>query len=132
MGVVARWVAVLAGAAWSLVVSPSMAAAPGSAEQAYIDNCSACHQKTGLGIPGAFPALKGDKILLGDPRIMAVRVLNGRGGMPAFKDSLSDAELARITSYVRASWGNKAGVVTAPVFAAARRGPPPSARLQAH
>ncbi len=29
-----------------------------------MENCSACHQPTGLGIPGAFPALKGDKIVL--------------------------------------------------------------------
>ena len=69
------------------------AAAQPTGEQLYNDNCAACHQKAGQGIPGAFPALKGDKIALGDEKAVASLLLTGRGGMPAFKDSLSDAEL---------------------------------------
>ncbi len=108
------------------------AAAAATGEQLYNDNCAACHQKAGQGIPGAFPALKGDKIVLGDKKILAFVVLTGRGGMPAFKDSLSDGELATIMTYVRSAWGNK-GKPIAPVdFAKARTGPPPSTRLQAH
>ena len=108
------------------------AAAQPTAEQLYNDNCAACHQKAGQGIPGAFPALKGDKIALGDEKAVAFLLLTGRGGMPAFKDSLSDAELATIMTYVRAAWGNKGKAMTPAVFTKARTGQPPSTRLQAH
>ena len=108
------------------------AAAQPTGEQLYNDNCGACHQKAGQGIPGAFPALKGDKIALGDEKAVAFLLLTGRGGMPAFKDSLSDAELATIMTYVRAAWGNQGKAMTPAVFTKARTGPPPSTRLQAH
>lgn len=122
------------GAALALAgaVAVQPAAAQLTAEQLYNDNCSACHQKAGQGIPGAFPPLKTDKVALGDPEAAAFLLLAGRGGMPAFKDSLSDAELASIMTYVRTAWGNKAKPVPPAVFAAARTGPPPSQRLQAH
>jgi mono/diheme cytochrome c family protein len=119
----------LALTSW-LVAGAAQALAPG--EQLYNDNCAACHRKAGQGVPGAFPALKADKVALGDPKAAALILLTGKGGMPAFKDSLSDAELASIMTYVRASWGNKAKPIPAAVFARARTGPPPSARLQAH
>lgn len=109
---------------------PAMAAPSG--EQLYNDNCSACHQKNGLGIQGAFPALKGDKIALGNDKAVAFLVLTGKGGMPAFKDETSDAELAAIMTYVRSMWGNKGKPMAAATFAKARTGPPPSNRLQAH
>ena len=108
------------------------AAAAATGEQLYNDNCAACHQKQGQGIPGAFPALKGDKIVLGDARVLTFVVLTGRGGMPAFKDSLNDSELATIMTYVRSTWSNKAKPVASAVVAKARTGPPPSTRLQAH
>jgi mono/diheme cytochrome c family protein len=116
-----------------VILAPAAMADP-AGEQLYNDNCSACHQKTGLGIEGAFPALKGNKVMLGDPKAAAVVVLYGRGGMPAFKDGLSDADLAPIVSYVRGAWGNKAKPIAADVFASARTGPPPGApgSLQAH
>ena len=68
----------------------------------------------------------------GDPVQVAATVLYGRGGMPAFKDSLPDPVLADIVSYVRASWGNKAKPIGPEVFAKVRTGPPPAAKLQAH
>ena len=108
------------------------ASAQPTGEQLYNDNCAACHQKAGQGIPGAFPPLKGDKLALGDEQAAAFLLLTGRGGMPAFKDSLSDAELATIMTYVRTAWGNKGKPIAPAVFAKARTGPPPSTRLQAH
>ena len=122
--------------AGALAVAGVLGVQPASAQptgqQLYNDNCAACHQKMGQGIPGAFPALKGDKIVLGDEKAAAFLVLTGRGGMPAFKDSLSDVELATIMTYVRASWGNTGKPIAPAVFAKARTGPPPSTRLQAH
>jgi cytochrome c6 len=113
-----------------LAAQPAAAAVPG--EALYNDNCAACHQKAGQGIPGAFPALKGDKIALGDPKAVAFLLMTGRGGMPAFKDSLSDPELASVMTYVRQAWGNKGKPMAVADFAKARTGPPPSTRLQAH
>jgi mono/diheme cytochrome c family protein len=123
---------VAAAVAFAGALGVQSAGAQPTGEQLYNDNCAACHQKAGQGIPGAFPALKGDKIALGDDKTVAFLLLTGRGGMPAFKDSLSDAELSSIMTYVRAAWGNKGKAMTPAVFAKARTGPPPSTRLQAH
>jgi len=123
----------VAAAALALAgVMAGSARAQATGEQLYNDNCSACHQTTGQGVPGAFPALAGDKVALGDPKVVAFVVLTGRGGMPAFKDSLNDADLATIMTYVRSAWGNRAEPIAEAEFAKARTGPPPSARLQAH
>jgi mono/diheme cytochrome c family protein len=107
------------------------AAAQPTGEQLYNDKCAACHQKAGQGIPGAFPALKGNKVALGDEKAVALLLLTGRRAMPGFKDDLSDAELATVMAYVRAAWGNKGHAITPVVFAKARTGRPLSPRLQA-
>lgn len=104
-------------------------------KQLFLDNCSACHQPTGKGIPGAFPALVSSKIATGPAIGAATIVLNGKGGMPAFRDDLSDAEIAAVLTYVRASWGNKAPGMTAGLVAPVRRTghrENPKAALTAH
>jgi cytochrome c oxidase subunit 2 len=76
-------------------------------EKVYAANCVACHQATGQGVPGAFPALAGSPVVTG-PRAEQINVvLHGRKGMPAFKQ-LSDTEIAAVITYTRNSWGNKA------------------------
>ncbi|MDI1365479.1 MAG: cytochrome c, partial [bacterium] len=89
------------------VAVPATALAGPPPQSLFMDNCSACHQPTGKGIKGAFPALAGSPLVQGDPTVLTTTVLNGRAGMPAFKDDLSDADLAGILTYVRSSWGNK-------------------------
>ncbi len=78
----------------------------------YAANCVACHQANGKGVPGAFPALEGSKVVNGptDPQIALV--LHGKTGtaMPAWKQ-LSDADIAAVITYTRNSWGNKSGEV---------------------
>ena len=74
-------------------------------------NCAACHQANGKGLPGAFPALAGNALVQGPPAEVATVLLKGRGGMPDFSASLSDADIAQVLSYARASWGNQAGAV---------------------
>jgi cytochrome c6 len=83
-------------------------------------NCAACHQATGAGIPGAFPALKGNAFLQGDPAVVVATVLKGRAGMPAFAASLDDEKLATIITYARGAWGNKASAVTTAEVATVR------------
>ena len=101
-------------------LAPAAASAASSPKDLYEDNCSACHQVTGKGIKGAFPTLVASPLVSGPPALLVTTVLNGRAGMPAFKDDLNDADLAGIISYVRTSWGNKAKPVTAAEVAAIR------------
>lgn len=114
-----RSVLPLAAAAALLSAAPALAA---DGKQMFMDNCSACHQPTGKGIPGAFPALAGSKIAQGDPKEPITRVLNGRGGMPSFSQELSDGDISMILTYVRSSWGNKAAPVKPQQVAALRTG----------
>lgn len=76
-------------------------------------NCAACHQASGKGIPGAFPALAGNGFVQGAPADVATVLLKGRGGMPDFSGSLDDGEIAQVLSYVRTSWGNNAAPLSA-------------------
>jgi cytochrome c6 len=122
----------LAVAGAALVAGPSSAA---DGEHMFLQSCAACHKPTGLGVPGAFPALAGDKFVVGDPKAPIGRVLNGRGGMPSFANDLSDADVATILTYVRGAWGNKAKPVTAAMVTALRTGgnrENAKASLQAH
>lgn len=76
-------------------------------EKVYAANCVACHQAGGQGVPGAFPALAGSQMVTGpqDPQIGIL--LNGKAGMPAWKSTLSDTEIAAVITYTRNAWGNK-------------------------
>jgi cytochrome c6 len=83
--------------------------------------CAACHQSDGKGIPGAFPALQANAVVLGPPEALAKTVLDGRGAMPAFGAELDDERLAAILTYARSAWGNTAPAVPADLVAAARK-----------
>ncbi|MBC7488652.1 MAG: cytochrome c oxidase subunit II [Glaciimonas sp.] len=81
-------------------------------EKIYMANCVACHQATGKGIPGAFPALDGDPIVNG-PRVAQIHILlegkvDGSMQMPGWKAILSDTEIAAVITYTRNTWSNKA------------------------
>lgn len=100
--------------------------------QLYTANCSACHQASGEGLPGAFPALKGNAAVNDDdPAIQIHAVLYGLQGktidgvkyagvMPGFGDRLSDAEIADIIDHERTSWGNHGKLIKAEDVAAVR------------
>ena len=121
-------------AAILLAALPVSALAQDDGQSRFLSWCSACHQPTGQGVKGAFPALAGNPFVQGDPALVASTVLNGRGGMPSFKGDLKDAEIAQILTYVRSSWGNTASPVTEAQVAAARAGSaaPATRGLQAH
>lgn len=84
-------------------------------EKVYSANCVACHQATGMGLPGTFPALSGSKTATGPKADHVSTVLNGRPGtaMASFKQ-LSDVEIAAVVTYERNSWGNKTGDMVTP------------------
>ena len=94
--------------------------------------CAACHQASGEGLPGAFPALNGNTAVNDADPTMHIRVvLYGLQGvnvggvvypspMPPFGTTLSDAEVANIINYERSAWGNHGGSVTGERVAAER------------
>jgi cytochrome c oxidase subunit 2 len=71
--------------------------------------CVACHKPNGIGLPPLYPALKGSSVAVGHPisRHLDI-ILNGIPGsaMQAYKDQLSDEEIAAIATYERNAWGN--------------------------
>ena len=88
----------------------------------YNQNCLACHQENGMGIPNAFPPLAKSDYLMAD-RKRAIRIVkNGLEGpitvngesyastMPAL--GLSDDDIANVVTYIMNSFGNKADMVT--------------------
>lgn len=97
---------------------------PAKGKELFTANCSACHQTTGEGIPGAFPPLKGNAAVdNADPTLHLHTILHGAHGvvvggvkyssaMPPFASQLTDAEIADIANYERSSWGNHAKPVT--------------------
>jgi cytochrome c oxidase subunit II len=91
-------------------------------EAAYLQYCAACHQATGAGIPGAFPALAENAFVQGNADELLRLLLNGRAGMPAFSGSLDNATIALIASYVRNAWENEAHLVDAAMVEVVRGG----------
>ena len=89
-------------------------------EHIYSTICQGCHMSKGEGAVGAgfYPKLAGDPALA-SWQYVAVTVLNGRHGMPAFgkfpgmapetafmSGTLSDTEIAGVVNYVRSHFGN--------------------------
>ena len=83
--------------------------------EVYAANCAACHQATGKGVAGAFPALDGSKVVNGPKGVQLSLVLNGKQGtaMASFA-RLTDNELAAVITYTRNAWGNKTGEAIQP------------------
>jgi cytochrome c oxidase subunit 2 len=96
-------------------------------EKVYAGNCVACHQATGMGLPGTFPALSGSKIVTGPKEGQIKTVLNGvvKDGKPtamaAFGKQLSDVEIAAVITYTRNNWANKTGDMVTPAEVKAER-----------
>ena len=88
----------------------------------YTTNCSTCHQSDGKGAIG--PPLAGNSVVTGDASkvihivnsgLTGTITVNGKtfnGTMPAWKGTLSTSDIAAVITYIRSSWGNKAGAVT--------------------
>jgi len=109
------------------------AAALGAGQAIYVDTCAACHRTLGRGDPGYFPPLGGDAAVQArDPTTILRIILQGARAtptperptplaMPPFAWKLTDQQVADVTSYVRASWGNAASPVSASQVGRLRR-----------
>jgi mono/diheme cytochrome c family protein len=106
-------------------------------EQVYVENCAACHQPDGSGVPGLAPPLRGElwKRLGGRSAAYLAGVLvSGMVGVPLDGQRfgaamppwahLSDPELAAVGSYVLQKLnGGKAGLGVAAVKEARKASP---------
>jgi len=104
----------------------SGASAAAQGKRVYEAVCGICHGADGLGKPGQAPPLAGSEWVTtqGINRLVHIP-LQGLSGtlvvegkewnlnMAAMGVALSDADLAAVLTYMRVSWGNKAGEVTA-------------------
>ena len=100
----------------------------------YMTTCVACHQPTGLGLPGAFPPFDGSEYVQGDARRLVAIVIKGLNGpitvkgakfpgviplipvdtqFPQYKDN---QKLADVLNFIRTSWSNKADKAITPDF----------------
>lgn len=97
-------------------------------KKTYDTVCAACHGADGEGKPGQAPPLAGaewvnvsdvkpvveiPQLGLNGPVTVKGQTMTFASGMPPMGAGLSDQTLAAVLSYVRSSWGNKAGPVTA-------------------
>lgn len=87
--------------------------------------CAACHQPNGQGLAGLAPSLVYSRWVLGDPRVIARIVLNGKVQenlvMPPWKAALDDESVASVLTFVRRSWGHDADPITPAVVKEARQ-----------
>jgi cytochrome c oxidase cbb3-type subunit 2 len=92
-------------------------------EALYVANCQICHQAYGEGFPGAFPPLKGSKVVLDDNADLMVNIImngytgrekEGFGPMPPVgtNNNVSAEEIAAIMYHEKTSWGNNAKQVS--------------------
>lgn len=90
----------------------------------YKDNCAACHQESGRGVPSVYPALADNRAVTSPVIANVIRIVLHGGfapgttgnprpyGMPPFAQSLNDDEVAAVVTYIRNAWGNEANAVS--------------------
>ncbi len=131
-----RFILAVAVAAGLAVASagrdPAGSAPAADGKTIYAAKCAACHRADGAG-GGPFPPLAANAdVGAADTANLILTVLNGRSGpiqvngksyagaMPAWKDQLSNDDIAAVLTYIRAAWSNRGAAVTADQIAAAR------------
>ena len=110
-------------------VAPELAA---SVRGTYLNLCSGCHGAQGEGIPHvAVPLATNTSLRINDARNFIRTVLNGIPAqrfpglermqpMPAFKDKLTDQQVADLANWARATWGGREPDVKTADVASAR------------
>lgn len=91
----------------------------------YLARCSFCHGADGKGRGDLIAPLAGVSSMLATESASAINItLNGSGRvvasgvpdayrMPAFREQLTDREIADLLTFIRGAWGNSGGAVTA-------------------
>jgi mono/diheme cytochrome c family protein len=102
------------------------AAAAAQGKKVYETICGICHGVDGMGKPNQAPPLAGSEWVIagGFHRLAQIPLIGLNGSlqvegkdwnlnMAPMGAALSDADLAAVLTYIRTSWGNKAGTVSA-------------------
>jgi cytochrome c5 len=76
-------------------------------EELFANVCQGCHMQDATGAAGAgtYPSLVGNKNLEAGGYPVHL-VVNGRRGMPAFGDMMTDGQIAAVVNYLRTHFGN--------------------------
>ncbi len=105
-------------------VKPTGAARVQHGARLYEDHCARCHGERGEGVPGAYPALAGNRaVVMAQTTNLVHAVLHGGFapatagnprpfGMPPYVLVLDDADVAAVLTHLRTAWGNAAPEVT--------------------
>ncbi len=111
------------GAPWQYQAVTAGQDTPGA--HTYATRCASCHGLDGKGQPEWIPPLAGATSALAKESASAINItLNGSQRvvaagvpdayrMPAFREQLSDPEIAQVLTYMRSTWGNNGGAVDA-------------------
>ena len=95
-----------------------------SGKAIYRDHCARCHGLQGEGAPGAYAPLAGNRaVTLGTPANLVQTVLHGGYapatagnprpyGMPPYRQTLNDTQIADVLTFIRRAWGNGASPVS--------------------
>ena len=129
LGAIARYLKALPGdprrdgAPWQYQATAAAPDAPGA--HTYATRCASCHGADGKGQAEWMPPLAGATSMLAGENASAINItLNGSQRivaagvpdayrMPAFREQLSDREIAEVLSFARSAWGNQGGAVQA-------------------
>ena len=101
----------------------------------YSQNCVACHQATGAGVPGQFPPLAKSEYVNGSEKRLVAILLKGAqgpitvlgaahtysGNMVPWEATLSPKKIAAVASYIRQEWGNTAPEISEAKVIAAKK-----------
>jgi cytochrome c553 len=105
--------------------APATPQQPTQGAALYRTHCSQCHGPQGQGVPNAYPALAGSRMVtMTAPGNLVRTVLQGGFapstvsnprpfGMPPFALQLNDGDMAAVLNYIRNSWGNHAPALDA-------------------
>ncbi|MGN8550007.1 c-type cytochrome [Bradyrhizobium sp. 13971] len=76
-------------------------------EELFANVCQGCHMPDATGATGAgtYPSLAGNKNLEAGSYPVFL-VINGRRGMPAFGDMMTDGQIAAVVNYLRTHFSN--------------------------
>ena len=114
---------------WSL---PALAEEPKSVLYNWQTRCASCHGLDGKGQAQWMPPLAGATSALAKESASAINItLNGSQRvvaagvpdayrMPAFREQLSDQQIAELLTFMRSTWGNQGGAVDAQTVAKLR------------
>ena len=104
--------------------SPSSDMASSRGAKLYEQHCVSCHGDRGEGVPGAYPALAGNRAVTMKSPANLVRIVLEGGfapstagnprpyGMPPFAMVLNNDDTTALLSFVRAAWGNQGSPVS--------------------